>query len=693
MAAQFQIQQCLHGYDDGHELLASSIKLSSPDAYLLSQLSDLSGQNSPQEMSGYLTGYPLENAPYYVIARTWLATELPRPGCAWTHSLLIENGDLSALRQAEPLMELFRRPELVGGQLNRSFYGLPLAVSEDMFWAPPSVDGHEDRLEAIVRGLYQAPKKKIFLVSSGKESNTTTVLGIWSQQWPRLRRSFRFCSGTLQDRSDGKLKFDLQILVQSRALSSILNDAEALVLDRLRPADLLDANWVADVVKDIRNPPLSALRRFLWRYGPDTRGGREGFQHLANIYHLLLAGDADSVLKAVSIYEMESAQFATFLKHVIEGYSAGSLSGIPAVAPLALLRVLLRWGENTLPLDSAEDIATAAVKDAGRPVVADALLGTKDSHTTAWEGGARAVLRDSFSTKASGAAKLVESLVSRNASLLGLGEVWSAPPATLESLLTRLSPQALSPAVIRTASCAAFHAGQSKATYYFLRQDAQAAAFGLMDAAEASDSDFDYKSLCQVLEDYEKPATAWLKQRDSARPGPLAVILELVGYDRRVITSFNPLVWVPLASAESLWSPQIVMQSKAALLMTALNSDSWNAGGMLAAGSFELIHRLLANDDLPHRLWYELRRSVPELDWRDNWDKAERLRHAILNSFAKDWPLERFFEVITSSGSFEAMITSKILNRPQSKVVNSILEALRSGEMAAPKWMKPISQI
>lgn len=687
MVAQFQIQQCLHGYDDGHELLASSIKLSSPDAYLLSQLSDLSGQNSPREISGYLTGYPLETAPYYVIARTWLAYELPRPGCAWTHSLLIENGDLSAVRQAQGLMDLFRRPELVDGQPDRQSYASPLVVSEETFLAPPEVDGHEDRLDAIVRGLYQAPKKKVFLVSSGNESNTATVLGIWSQQWPRLRRSFRFCSGTLQDRSDGKLKFDFQILVQSRALSSILNDPDALVLDRSRPSDIVDAEWITDVVNDIRNPPFNALRRFLWRYGPDTRGGREAFQHLANIFHLLSKGDVNSVLRAVSIYEVESTQFSTFLKHMVEGYSEGSASGIPPLAPFVLLRVLLRWGENAFSLDSLEELARSAVDGVGRPAVAEVLLDSKDTHTTAWEAGARAVLSDYFSSKHSGGAKLVENLVSRNASLLGLNEVWKAPPATLEAMLTHLSPSALSPAVIRTASCAAFHAGRSKAAYYFLKQNAQAAAFGLMDAAEASNSDFDYKSLCRVLEDYEKQATAWLKQRECATPGQLAVILELVGYDRRVITSFPPHVWAPLARAETLWSPQVVVQSKASLLMTALNSGSWNAGGILAAGSFELIHRLLANDDLPNRLWYDLRHYVPELDWRDNWDKAERLRHAVLDAFAKGWPLESFFEVVTSTGSFEAMVTSKILTQPQTKVVNSILEAIRSGQMPAPPWL------
>ena len=39
----------------------------------------------------YYTGYPLENGEKYVIAKTWYAYEMKRPGCVWTHSIVLHS--------------------------------------------------------------------------------------------------------------------------------------------------------------------------------------------------------------------------------------------------------------------------------------------------------------------------------------------------------------------------------------------------------------------------------------------------------------------------------------------------------------------------------------------------------------------------------------------------------------------------
>ena len=91
------IQQALHGYSDGHRLISSSVSLSSLDARTMVVMSDLSGPGIKPTPSGYLTGYPLSGAGKYVLARTWIAGEMSRPGCVWTHSLIIDNSDLAAV--------------------------------------------------------------------------------------------------------------------------------------------------------------------------------------------------------------------------------------------------------------------------------------------------------------------------------------------------------------------------------------------------------------------------------------------------------------------------------------------------------------------------------------------------------------------------------------------------------------------
>ena len=83
------IQQTLHGYAEGHRFLDGSIKLADDLARLVLRMSDLSGSKHCAGFEEYLTGYPLESVNMYALAKTWYAAEMPRPGCVWTHTLLI----------------------------------------------------------------------------------------------------------------------------------------------------------------------------------------------------------------------------------------------------------------------------------------------------------------------------------------------------------------------------------------------------------------------------------------------------------------------------------------------------------------------------------------------------------------------------------------------------------------------------
>src|SRR3954463_7223741 len=104
-----RIEQNLHGYADGHRLLAGSVALSRQAKYLTLGLSDMSGRSMVPGFEEYLTGYPLSDGTYYAFARTWYALEMERPGCVWTHTLLIGAKDLGGVMELGSLRRLFRR--------------------------------------------------------------------------------------------------------------------------------------------------------------------------------------------------------------------------------------------------------------------------------------------------------------------------------------------------------------------------------------------------------------------------------------------------------------------------------------------------------------------------------------------------------------------------------------------------------
>ena len=126
---KIQIHQMLHGYNQGHNLIQSSIVLpSSEDMDCMATLSDWSEYINPQDEADYITIYPLKNSEYYVISKTWYANEMKRPGCVWTHSLLISFHQLSQIADYRVFIDMFVRPQ----NGNYEFYATPLQVESTL---------------------------------------------------------------------------------------------------------------------------------------------------------------------------------------------------------------------------------------------------------------------------------------------------------------------------------------------------------------------------------------------------------------------------------------------------------------------------------------------------------------------------------------------------------------------------------
>ena len=110
-----KIEQLLHGYDNGHRLLAGSVLLKNNiEMDAVATLSDWSEYVAPGGgESSYVTAYPLKESGYYVIAKTWYADEMKRPGCVWTHSLLISFDVLNHIDDFKRLSILFKKSSYI----------------------------------------------------------------------------------------------------------------------------------------------------------------------------------------------------------------------------------------------------------------------------------------------------------------------------------------------------------------------------------------------------------------------------------------------------------------------------------------------------------------------------------------------------------------------------------------------------
>ena len=144
------LEQTLHGYSEGHELLASSSKLPREARRNLLSMSDLSGHGFVDGFDGYLTGYPLPVIEKYALGRTWYAPEMSRPGCVWTHTLLVDFADIPNLDAIRNIFHHFQRPSSVD---RTDKYEIPLKV--DVHGVDSSVEVTEGACLRVLDALYR----------------------------------------------------------------------------------------------------------------------------------------------------------------------------------------------------------------------------------------------------------------------------------------------------------------------------------------------------------------------------------------------------------------------------------------------------------------------------------------------------------------------------------------------------------
>lgn len=198
-----QARQLLFGYDNGHRLLAgSSVGLSSAETRTVLVLSDLSGHSIDPGFETYFTFYPLNEA-FYVASQTWYASELPRPGCVWTHCLVFTMQDI----QSAPIgniLRAFKRPSEMG---TYESYGLPIIIDAES--DPASIEMPISQDTAKYIDVFSATSNPLFFPAVNSAQFTQCFYELWAML-PTLKSKLSWCSGSLEPRLVGSRLFDLQ---------------------------------------------------------------------------------------------------------------------------------------------------------------------------------------------------------------------------------------------------------------------------------------------------------------------------------------------------------------------------------------------------------------------------------------------------------------------------------------------------
>ena len=192
----------LHGYKLGHNYIQGSIVLpSTHDMDKIATLSDWSEYVGINNERDYITAYPLDESPYYVVAKTWYADEMHRPGCVWTHSLLIPTDDLSKITDFCDLLYLFEKPLTE----NYESYSNPLAFVEDTKEAAIQLSDIGEVRAAEVYESLLSPKPSFILTEFTSKQSQELLLALLNYLPTEIMKNKSICSGTAAPRAyDGQ---------------------------------------------------------------------------------------------------------------------------------------------------------------------------------------------------------------------------------------------------------------------------------------------------------------------------------------------------------------------------------------------------------------------------------------------------------------------------------------------------------
>jgi Double-GTPase 1/GTPase-associated protein 1, N-terminal domain type 1 len=339
-----EIHQALYGYSDGHGMIAASQPIEPRATRELRTFTDMAFDG----VSGhYLTCLPVEALRQQALVRTWPAPESSRAGSVWSHALFIDFVDLGEIHNLQGLLSLFHYPKT-------NSQGKPLlkryeqAISISGVTPANPQDARQSKIAENLLVLWAAYGPESASVVSARDPATmeTSLMRLWEQQWPRLRRSFSFRT-RYRVSSQHVDAFDVQVVER------LERDQSRVELPDLVPA------WVERLARDLAEPD-DDLRTFLRRYGAESANARTELAPLVEINGLLTAGEWASVPPRVWSAFPEGAQMRT-LKRALFGDVNDSTELWPAPEP-ERLRFLLQASPATAA--DLEDLKLADRLDA-----------------------------------------------------------------------------------------------------------------------------------------------------------------------------------------------------------------------------------------------------------------------------------------------------------------------------------------
>jgi hypothetical protein len=644
---EVSIHQCLHGYSEGHRLLDSSIKLPDEVARLMLRMSDLSGGSVFPGFEEYLTGYPLASLNLYVLAKTWYAAEMPRPGCVWTHSLILQSKDMDALPSLDRLTKFFIRPNPSRSKapMESGAYASSISYSSDAADDQPLLQETplDTKLSVLVTALYYSKRRNLLIPAPSSATFEVPIMQLWSQQWPELRSNFSFCTGGLSSRGFAGRPFDVQCSppqlireITTSALAKQSQDMTVLLGDQIA----IDRDWIHSTVSDAMKTGGGTFRKLLWSLADGNH--LEDFEQYAGLVvrfleerpislHDLVVivserfpDKSSGTLLKQSLFNGGRSENLRFRFSELEILSELSLSDASAAFDSQALSIRAR--ATQLCKDSASDAEQLMSKLFNGPInpLGEEVLA----------GLIEAVDPEVASRITAQRPHFLPALFRAKPELGTSAELWHAAGDHTRELFESLTTAGpLSEERITAIAEAILFGGAEVLITKALNAWGRPAVFGILNYVAASGRDLSERTKTALTFHIEN-VMEWVTLVE--RPVFAKVVCAvIVGPYSRQIRNFGTDIWLRTYEEIRRLNSDKEASYLASLLLSLGLQNTPPAPVQVIGLCFQYIHQLASEDKLADSSWVILDPIVPHLLWLHDWDKCERLRRGLVEAFVK----------------------------------------------------------
>ena len=706
------IHQSLHGYSNGHNLLATSISLSPIDEKLMLILSDMSGPSMTQGFESYLTGYPLLEVKKYVIARTWYAPEMSRPGCVWTHSLIIDFQDISSINDLNRITEFFARPQK---DALSSDYKKPIKTNRDSFSDYKRINKNISiELSSVSNALYGSPSQPIFIPVFESEEINQLFFAIWELQWPRLRRSFSFCTGSIANRNSNSIIFDIQAFPRKYLDKYKRESKSGIFVDNTNTFTQtgMNENTLFDFSRIFTQDAFNfknSLIDFIdfTKFGADFANGRGAYLNLCNIYVILQEiNERRAPINELTRYIhgcYPGTQEAITLKKELYGYHEDEHSPLmPSVPESIILKEICTtkylsmidtkvlnirkraqdlWNEYP---NEAKQFTFDLLDSESSPAGIEFLLGISEIIQTN-------DFLDLFNTDQ----LLPQIFLVFRPELATSNLLWQVTPNKQREMFKRItSVEDLSDSLIKEITLAILQSDsdivvrdwvdkyEDKVIYTFLN---------FIDTQDYSNSLSFSKTWIDVLKSKPEVLLKWIELPIKDHIKSQAFITTLLTPSSKEILRVGAKIWIPFSEyAVKMLKGEILIDSMAFILTIGLSNPGEGAD-ILVARAFEIVHDAESKNSLKYKHWYYLNELLPNVYWWQEWDKCERLRKGLVDAFIEfNWPYSSFILALQNIELFLKVLDYCDKQRSTRGYIRDIYTEIKSNKINISKEQESI---